>query len=192
MVSGKNTLQEDLVSDDSLLIASQLQLVWWRFLKHRLAVIASCVILILYLVALFPEFLSVHNPSNKERDRVFMPPQRIHFFDGKRPVLPYVYDIKMSRNMETLGLEYTTDPNKKFKINYFAKGYEYKILGLLPFDRHLFGVEGNAEASKALYIFGTDRLGRDLYSRLMHGTRLSMSIGLIGVFQVTVEVSGIH
>mgnify|MGYP001371167734 CR=1 FL=1 len=82
MTKANDGVKEDLVSDDSLLIASQLQLVWWRFLKHRLAVIASCMIILLYLVAIFAEFLAVHDPNSKERNRVFMPPQRIHFFDG--------------------------------------------------------------------------------------------------------------
>ena len=162
-------------------IASQWKLVWRRFLKHRLGVFATLVILGLYLVAAFPEFLAVHNPLAQEATRAFVPPQRVHFFDGLKPTRPYVYGLIRERNPVTLKPEYTADKSKKFPIKFFVRGHEYKLLGqFFRMDIHLMGLD-TEEKPMPLYLLGSDRLGRDLYSRLMYATRISMSIGLVGV-----------
>jgi peptide/nickel transport system permease protein len=161
-------------------IASQLKLVWWRFLRHRLAVIATAVILGFYLVSLFPEFLAVHDPQSQDALRTFVPPQQVHFFDGLKPSVPYVYGFIRERDPVTRKPGYSTDDSKKFPIQFFVRGYEYKFVSLFRTDIHLMGVDTD-EKTMPFHILGTDRLGRDLYSRLLYGTRVSMSIGLVGV-----------
>ena len=120
----------------------------------------------------------MHDPLEQSVSRDLVPPQRIHFFDGIRPTRPYVYGLNRVRNPETFQVEYKADESKKYPIRLFPRGHEYKLFGLFPTSRHLIGPDGNADV---LFILGTDRLGRDMFSRLMHGTRLSMSIGLVGV-----------
>ena len=165
-------------SEEREYIASQWKLMWWRFIRHRLAVVATAIILFFYLIAIFAEFFAVHPPLQQTVSRDLVPPQRIHFFDGIWPTRPYVYGLNRGRNLDTFQVEYTADESKKYAIRLFPRGHEYKLLGLFPTSRHLMGPGGNANT---LYILGTDRLGRDVFSRLMYGTRLSMSIGLVGV-----------
>jgi len=141
--------------------------------------VSAVVLIILYLIALFPEFLSTHDPNELQGKRAFVPPQQLHFFDGLKPVRPYVYGIEASRHPETFKPIYEDDRTIKHGVSFFVRGHEYKLLGLLKTDRHLFGLSD--PDSTALYLLGTDRLGRDLFTRLMYGTRLSMSIGLLSV-----------
>ena len=170
-----------ITAEEREYIASQWKLVWRRFLKHRLGVIATLVILGLYFVALSSEFLAIHDPLTQEATRAFVPPQRVHFFDGLKPNRPYVYGLIRERNPVTLKPEYTADKSKKFPIKFFVRGHEYKFLGLFfKMDIHLMGLDTD-EDPMPIYLLGSDRLGRDLYSRLMYATRVSMSIGLVGV-----------
>ena len=170
-----------LTEEEREYIASQWKLVWRRFLKHRLGVFATMVVIGLYLVAAFPEFLAIHNPLTQEATRAFVPPQRVHFFDGLKPNRPYVYGLIRERNPVTLKPEYTADESKKFPIKFFVRGHEYKFLGLFfKMDIHLMGLDTD-EDPMPIYLLGSDRLGRDLYSRLVYATRVSMSIGLVGV-----------
>ena len=163
-------------------IASQWKLVWWRFIRHRLAVLATVLILVFYGIALFSEFLAVHDPHETSADRAFLSPQRVHFFDGMRPTRPYVYGLFQGRDPVTLKMTFEVDETTRQSLAFFTKGHEYKLFGLFGTSRHLIGLkDGRPEELETLYVLGTDRLGRDLYSRLMYGTRLSMSIGLVGV-----------
>ena len=169
-------------ADEREFIASQWQLVWWRFIRHRLAIVATGLILSFYLIAIFAEFLAIHGPHETAADRAFVSPQLFHVFDGFRPVRPYVNRLIHSRHPVTLKMLYETDESVRYPLALFVRGSEYKLLGFFPTSRHLIGLrDGRPEELETLYLLGTDRLGRDLFSRLMHGTRLSMSIGLVGV-----------
>ncbi len=161
-------------------IASQWKLIWWRFRRHRLAVAASIVLIGFYLVVLFPEFLSIHSPIQDNAPRAFTPPQRIHFLDGWKPVRPYVFGITGYRDPVTLGMKHETDRSKVQTIRFFVHGHEYKLWKLFKTDWHLMGLETD-EDPQPFHPLGTDRLGRDMFSRIMYGTRVSMSIGLVGV-----------
>ncbi len=161
-------------------IASQWQLVWRRFLKHRLAVAATAIIIAFYLIAALCEFLAVHDPLAQNAQRSFVPPQRVHFFDGWKPAWPYVNGLLRERNPVTLKPEYSADESKRFPIRLFARGHEYELFGLFDANVHLIGLDTD-EDPIPLYILGSDRLGRDVFSRLMYATRISMSIGLVGV-----------
>ncbi len=165
--------------EEAAYLASQWKLVWWRFRRHRLAMISLILVLGFYVVAAFPGFLSIHDPLDSLSSRVFMPPQRIHLFDGWVP-RPFVYGIDGQRNTVTLAMEHIQDRETKHHIKFFVSGHGYKLFGLFRTDIHLMGADSE-EGMHALRPLGTDKLGRDVFSRLMYGTRISMSIGLVGV-----------
>src|SRR5687768_1132404 len=109
-----------------------------------------------------------------------MPPQGIQWFDGWR-FSPHVYGLKGARDPQTFKRVYRIDPDQKIPIRFFAEGFEYRFLGLIPTTRHLIGVDPGLDATKTIFLLGTDVQGRDLWSRLMYATRVSLTIGLFGV-----------
>lgn len=167
------------VTEERISVATQWQLMWWRFQKHRLAMVSTVVVLLFYLVVVLADFLSYSNPLASEAQRSLLPPQRIHWFDGGR-FAPHVYGLTGRRDPITFKRVYTPDPEKKIPVRFFARGFDYRLFGLVPADRHFIGVEG-ATAEETLFVLGTDEQGRDLWSRLMYGTQTSLIIGLVGV-----------
>lgn len=166
-------------AEERISVASQWQLMWWRFRKHRLAMIGAVVVIGFYLVVLFADFLSYSDPQDSDAQRSLIRPQAIHWFD-EGGFHPYVNGLAGKRDPQTLKRVYVPDPSRKVPLAFFAHGYPYKFLGLIPSDRHLLGV-ADGEAEKSLFILGTDLQGRDLWSRLMHATRISLTIGLVSV-----------
>ena len=165
-------------AEERISVATQWQLMWWRFRRHKLAMVGSVVVLLFYGVVLFADFFAYAAPTASEAQRSLLPPQPIHWLDGG--FRPHVYGFSGRRDPVTLKRVYTPDPAKKIPVRFFARGFEYRLLGLIPADRHLVGVEG-AATEETLFLLGTDEQGRDLWSRLMYGTRTSLTIGLLGV-----------
>ncbi len=166
--------------EQRVFVASQWQLMWWRFRKHRLAVLSGILVIGFYLVVIAADFLAYADPNASEAQRSLMPPQPIHWFDGWR-FRPHVYAFKGARDQRTFKRVYQADPSQKIPIRFFAEGFEYRFLGLIPMTRHLIGVDRGQDATKTIFLLGTDVQGRDLWSRLMFGTRISLTIGLVGV-----------
>ena len=178
MATIADTLEHIQVVDEEerVFASSQWKLVWRRFRRHRIAVAALMVVLMLYTVAVFAEVFAIHDPHLATADRAYLPPQRVRL-DGIRP---FVYGFKSSRDPVTLAKIHDVDLDNKYYITFFARGYEYKLLGLITTDRHIFGLDTDVQPIP-LHLLGTDRMGRDMWSRSMLGTRISMSIGLVGV-----------
>lgn len=162
-------------------VASQWQLIWWAFRKHKLAMVAMVVTVAMYVVALVPGFFAVNDPTLQNARATFHPPQAIHWIDTTDgfDFGPYYYPMKLTRDPETLAAIFAADTTKKIPIALFGRGYEYTVLGLFRTDIHLFATTDKA---RPLFIFGADRLGRDVYSRVVQGAQVSLSIGLVGVF----------
>jgi peptide/nickel transport system permease protein len=162
-----------------LSVASNWTLVWWRFKKHRLALFCGVVLILLYIVVLVPDFFATQHPEAGEARLAFVPAQPIHLFrDGRFD--PWAPALTGKRNQVTLRMEWTVDETRQVPVRFFAPGEPYQVLGLFETDLHLIGVETD-DPSERLYLMGSDRLGRDQWSRLMFGTRTSMTIGLIAV-----------
>ena len=168
-------------AEERIYVAPQWLLMWWRFRKHRVAVASGIVLALFYMIALGAEFLGTNDPGLPAATRALMPPQHVHLFDGWKPTFPYVYAVSGHRDPETRKRVYEVDTSEKFRLRLFARGFKYKFLGLLRTDRHLIGVGGGRSAEEVLSLLGTDGQGRDLWTRLMLATRLSLSIGLAGV-----------
>lgn len=166
-------------SEQRIAVATQWQLMWWRFRKHKLAVGGTLVLVAFYVVALFADFFAYADPQESDAQRSLIAPQQIHWFD-EGAFRPYVYGLKGTRDPVTFKRVYVPDPTTKIPIVLFGKGEPYTFLGFIPMERHLFAVAG-AKAGETLFLMGTDTQGRDLWSRLMYATRTSMTIGLVSV-----------
>lgn len=164
---------------DRIYVATQWQLMWWRFRKHRMATLSAIVIILFYILVLFADFFAYTDPTQDNASLLLMSPQPIHWFDNGS-FRPHVFPVTGKRDPKTFKKVYAPDPSKKVPLIFFAKGYEYNVLGLFPASRHWIGVE-NAKVEESLFLLGTDNLGRDVFSRLMVATRLSLTIGLAGV-----------
>lgn len=164
----------------TVFMASQWRLMWWKFKRHKLAMIGGVVVLLLYVVALFPEFLSPADPNKVAASYTYAPPQRLHFIDRSDgfSIGMYVHGLESEINQETMSRTFTVDEETKIPVRFFARGTEYTMFGFIHTDIHLIGPE---DPSQPMYLLGADRLGQDLLSRILFGTRISMSIGLVGV-----------
>lgn len=173
---------DDTIAEKGVAIATPRQLMWWKFRKHRVAVFSGFVLLFFYLIALFANFIAPYDPNEFNAKRKFVPPQKITFIDGegKFNFRPGVYGLIEERDPETLKRTFVIDKTVWHPIKFFVRGDPYKFWGLWDADLHLFGVDSESGAS--MYFLGSDRLGRDMLSRVIHGGRVSLSIGLVSVF----------
>ena len=177
---------------EKIFVASPRQLMWWRFRRHRMALLSGVVLILLYLVALTWEFLAPYNPLRHEVQSAYAPPQGMQFFDEEGfHFPPFVYGLKGERDPETFRKIYEVDKTAKHPIKFMVQGDPYKFWGFIKSDLHLFGLEDN---EGTVFLLGADRLGRDVLSRLLAATRISASIGLVGVivsFVLGVLIGGI-
>ena len=159
---------------------TQGQLIWRRFLRNRLAVAGGIIVIVLYLVmVIFPGFFATYNYTQQNENYLYAPPQVPRFFDeeGKFHLRPFVYGLKTELDFELFEWVHTIDTSQKYPIKFFVRGDEYKLFGLIPTNIRLMGVD----APGTFYPFGTDDLGRCLYSRILHGGQVSLTVGLVGV-----------
>ncbi|MED6308309.1 MAG: ABC transporter permease [Pseudomonadota bacterium] len=158
-------------------MASQWQLMWWKFIRHRLALISGGFLLLMYGSILISEFLAPYNLHTRNINAIFAPPQSVHFFHEGEFKGPFVYGTHYRLNLTNLRREYTENTSKIYKMNFFCRGDEYDFWGVTKGNLHLFCVEEGG----TLFLLGTDRLGRDILSRIIYGARISLTIGLIGI-----------
>ena len=160
-------------------MATQWQLMWWRFRKHRIAMVAAVLVGIMYTTVLFADFYAYADPGQSDAQLSLLSPQPIHWLDEGK-FNPYVIGLTGKRDPKTFKRVYQPDPTKKLYLRLFVPGYKYKFLGVIPTDIHFIGVEGG-RAEDSIFLMGTDLQGRDIFSRLMRATRTSLTIGLVGV-----------
>jgi len=164
--------------ESQVFVASQWRLMWWRFICHRVAVGAAIFLVCLYILAIFADFFTPYLPNTTNLTSKYMPPQRLHFLseDGFS-LRPFVYGITPKADMITGRRLYLEDKNTKYPIYFFVRAESYRLFAIFETDVHLFGpAQGGV-----LYLLGTDGLGRDMLSQIIHGARVSLSMGLLGV-----------
>jgi peptide/nickel transport system permease protein len=177
----ENPVAEVLASkaEERVSVASNWKLVWWRFRKNKLAVVSALVLIAFYIVVLVPDFFATQDPELTDARLAFIPTQNLHLLDGTN-LAPWVPAIVGKRNPVTLRMEWRIDETKKVPVRFFTEGFKYKVLGVFETNIHLIGTT-DPKSEDRIYLFGTDRLGRDQWSRMMFGTRTSMTVGLFSV-----------
>lgn len=170
-------------------LASQWRLMWWRFRRHNVAVAAAIILAIAYGSILITEFLAPYGLESRNTGFIYAPPQAVRLFDGGRLIGPFVYGLEYRLNLETLQREYIVDRTDVQPIRFLCRGDPYSFWGFIPGSVHLVcPADGGT-----LFLLGTDRLGRDILSRILYGARISLTVGLIGIaisFTLGITIGG--
>ncbi|MBA3505225.1 MAG: ABC transporter permease [Betaproteobacteria bacterium] len=162
---------------ESFYLASQWKLMWWKFKRHRVAVVSGIILLLMYASTLVTEVLVPYNLHTRNTGFIYAPPQRVHWFHQGQFFGPFVYELEKTLNMETLRRDYAENTSRPHPLRFFCSGDPYQFWGLVDMTFHLVCPEEGA----TLFLLGTDRLGRDVLSRIFYGARISLTIGLLGI-----------
>lgn len=168
---------EGHASQPELARAGPWKLAWWKFKQHKLAMVGGVVVILIYLVAIFAEFLAPYPSSHYNARYTYAPPQQLQIWDGERLGL-FVNDYGVEINPDSFAREFVIDPDSYIPVGFFVRGESYRMWGLFEWDRHLIGP---INPNDPMYLWGADRLGRDMLSRVIYGARVSMTVGLVGV-----------
>lgn len=170
--------------------ASQWRIMWWKFRRHRIAVVAAVILALMYGSALLTEFLAPYEVSTRDSSFIYAPPQSVHLFHEGQFVGPFVYGYSMKLNMEKMKREFTPDLEQVQPLRFFCRGDPYRFWGMVESDVHFVCPAKDG----TFFLMGTDRLGRDMFSRIIYGTRISLTVGLLGIavsFLIGIVLGGI-
>ena len=173
-------------------LATQWQLMWWKLKRHKLAVASGIVLLLLYASVLVSEFLAPYNLHSRNIRHIHAPPQTVHLFHEGEFIGPFVYGYSRSLDLAQLKRVYVEDPEKVYPLRFFCRGDNYRFWGLFEADLHLACPADREGAT--LFLLGTDRLGRDVLSRIIYGARISLTVGLFGIlisFALGIVIGGL-
>ncbi|CAM3930006.1 ABC transporter permease [Lederbergia lenta] len=161
-------------------VASQWKLMWWKFKKHKLAIISAPILTLLIIIAAFAEILSPHLPVERFSEYKHSPPQTLHFIHPETgfSLRPFVYDMTEEMDQDTFRRTFKEDTTKTYPVHFFVRGKEYKFWGLFKTNTHIIGLK---DPDAPFFLMGTDSLGRDLFTRTLHGSRISLSFAFLGI-----------
>ena len=158
-------------------MASQWQLMWWKLRRHRLAVICGAILILNYATIMFSEVIAPYDLHTRNTDYVYSPPQSVHLFHEGEFIGPFVYGRGYELDMEILKRNYPENRDEVLPLRFFCSGDSYRFWGLFDSSFHLICPPTNG----TFFLLGTDRLGRDMFSRITYGARISLTIGLVGI-----------
>jgi len=180
MGANQTDIYEELSEEEQrIYYASHWQLMWWQFKKHRLALLSLGILAVLYFAAVFADLVTPYDVMQRYPGYENMPPTKIHFMDNGKLQRPYIYKLRKKLDPETVRMVFTEDTSEKFPILFFFSGEEpRKLFGVIPINWRPFGTGPDGPP---VFLFGSDRFGRDIFSRTIYGGRVSLFIGFGGV-----------
>ena len=168
--------------DDKYYYASQWKLMWWRFRRHRMALVSAGLLILLYLMAAFADFIAPYKSTNRFRRYQQAPPSTIHWSDANGFRGPFVYALEQERHPVTRRVTFVENQEEILPILFFVETEPYKLWGFIELRHKLFGLgEAGERARIGIWLFGLDSLARDVFSRTVHGARISLTIGVVSV-----------